>query len=61
MLRSARPAWVLIGLAIAFIVFMNLGAKKLDRYILPAVPLHRRTGRLRTLGGHALAAHAHQS
>jgi 4-amino-4-deoxy-L-arabinose transferase-like glycosyltransferase len=38
-LRSARPAWVLVGLAIGFAVFMNLGAKKLDRYILPAVPL----------------------
>jgi hypothetical protein len=38
-LRAARPVWVLIGLAIAFTVFMNLGAKKLDRYILPVVPL----------------------
>jgi 4-amino-4-deoxy-L-arabinose transferase-like glycosyltransferase len=38
-LRSTSSAWVLIGLVIAFAVFMNLGAKKLDRYILPAVPL----------------------
>jgi 4-amino-4-deoxy-L-arabinose transferase-like glycosyltransferase len=38
-LKSARPAWLLIGLVIAFAIFMNLGAKKLDRYILPAVPL----------------------
>jgi len=38
-LKSPRPAWLLIGLVIAFAIFMNLGAKKLDRYILPAVPL----------------------
>jgi hypothetical protein len=38
-LKSARPAWVLIGLIVGFALFMNLGAKKLDRYILPAVPL----------------------
>jgi 4-amino-4-deoxy-L-arabinose transferase-like glycosyltransferase len=38
-LRSTSPAWILIGLVIAFTLFMNLGAKKLDRYILPGVPL----------------------
>jgi 4-amino-4-deoxy-L-arabinose transferase-like glycosyltransferase len=38
-LRSTPSAWVLMGLVIAFAVFMNVGAKKLDRYILPAIPL----------------------
>jgi 4-amino-4-deoxy-L-arabinose transferase-like glycosyltransferase len=38
-LRSTPSAWLLIGLVIAFAVFMNVGAKKLDRYILPAIPL----------------------
>lgn len=35
----ARRVLLLIGLAVGFTLFMSLGAKKLDRYILPAVPL----------------------
>lgn len=36
--RYATRVWVLIGLAVAFVAFMSLGAKKLDRYIVPAFP-----------------------
>ncbi|MFN0074288.1 MAG: ArnT family glycosyltransferase [Chloroflexota bacterium] len=38
-LKLATPVWALIVLVISFALFMTLGAKKLDRYILPAVPL----------------------
>lgn len=36
--RSRAPVWVLIAGAVFFVVVMSLGAKKLDRYVLPAIP-----------------------